>query len=205
MITAHVISINSLGWPIWESCMAQWVDRTSRWRPFPGFWSLVRTIHSPWQRVETPYCSLMNHHLRLLGHIIKVRLFRTSTTIIFLTDTNSQKDHLEGTLYCIKKSCLSIILKWIKVWYWNCCVKSVMATVGFHWCSWLVLMTNIRWSQYISYIESSWLANLKFNGVSRMLKIMQWGSSNHTSVANLRCTGNLRPRMHFKNKGLKQA
>jgi len=65
---------------------------------------------SCWQRIET-HCSLMNHHLRLLGQFIKVRLFGQSPNII-LTDTNSQKGRLYGTpIYCIDKFFPSVIFK----------------------------------------------------------------------------------------------
>jgi len=83
------------------------------------------------------------------------------------------------------------------------CLKSEMARVGFCWHSWLLLKSNMRWHQLIRYITSSQLAYLMVNVMSQILKMMWWMSSNHSSVANLKRTGNLRPNMHFEVIGLK--
>jgi len=84
---------------------------------------------------------------------IKVCLFRHASNIIFLTDTNSQKCCLYGTLYCIYLCFLTALLKWIKVLMLDLfCPKSDMPRVGFHWRSKLLSMSNMRWSQLICSI-----------------------------------------------------
>jgi hypothetical protein len=75
---------------------------------------------------------------------------------------------------------------------------------GFHWHSWFLTMKNMRWSQLISYITCSRLANLMMNGIIRILSMMQQRASNHWSVANLWCTGSLRPRTHFEVKAMEK-
>jgi len=127
MISTQVISINSLELCKWESCMACWGDQISRRRWLTVIRSLVRTIWSGWQRMDIR-CSLMNCHLRLFGWFIKVHLFRQSPNII-LTHTNSQKDHLKGTLDCIDKSFLSVIFEA------NQKYDGGIVWGGFHWCS----------------------------------------------------------------------
>jgi len=75
LITVRVISTNNLEWREWTSCMAWWVDWTSRRWSFAGLWSRMRTRRRGCQRKKTR-CSLMNHHVWLLGRFIKVRLVR---------------------------------------------------------------------------------------------------------------------------------
>jgi len=135
---------------------------------------------------------------------MNVCLCRNSANIIFLTDIDSQKDHLYGTQYCINEFCLSIILKWIKVLMLELlCLGLEITTAGFRLCSWLLLMTNMGWSHCISYITSSRLAYPMINAHCHILRMLWWRSSNDLSVANLRGTWHLRPHPHFEVKRLK--
>jgi len=55
-----------------------------------------------------------------------------------------------------------------------------IVTEGFHWRSWLLIMTYMRWSQLISFITCSQLAYLMINGVSWMLIMMQQRALNNS-------------------------
>jgi hypothetical protein len=84
-------------------------------------------------------------NLRLLGQFIKVHLFRLSPKII-LTDTNSQKVCLYGTLYYIAWINRFSLSFWkdSNIRWWNCEMGIALGKRGFHWCCGLLETNSIR-------------------------------------------------------------
>jgi len=66
-----------------------WADRTSQWQRYTGFWSVVRTIRSSLQSLETSYCQLVRMNNNYPGSEIKILLFNHSTNTISLTDAKT--------------------------------------------------------------------------------------------------------------------
>jgi len=64
-------------------------------------------------------------------------------------------------------------------------LRSEIVRVGFHSCSGLLLMSNMRLMETISYIQCSQIAYHMIDSGSCILRIIQHETSNHSPVANL--------------------